>query len=95
MAVALLYHVSVRALSRRAVVVTLAPTWLGRFLQRRVRSGMAKRARGDDDELHWWWDATEQWVGGHIEKYIEVAPLPTVDDMTVEELLLDRGKEDA
>lgn len=89
--IALLYHVTVRKLSRKSAIVTLAPTWFGRVTKRRVRSGLARRARGDDEEIHWWWDATERWVGWHIEQYIEVAPLPTVDDMTVEELLLERG----
>lgn len=89
MITALLYNVSVRAITRARVEITLAPNWLGRLLRRRVRVGIAYRDHDRNDELGWWWRATDWGVGRHIESYIEAAPLLLVEDMTVEQLLSD------
>lgn len=86
---ALLYHVRVHALSRKRVEITLMPTWLGNLLKRRTRKGVAFQSHDEDDILSWWWLATHRYVGEYIERYIEAAPILTIDDMTVEQLLLD------
>ena len=86
---ALLYQVQIRRLSRTRVEITLVPTWLGRWCARRMRQGIAYRAKGSDGEIGWWWTATDRHVGRYVERYIEVAPMLTLDDLTVEQLLLD------
>lgn len=87
----LLYHVRVLTLSRSKVEITYVPNWLGRLLKRRVRQGTAYRARspGRYGEVHWWWRATDRWVGDYVERYIEATPLLALEDMTVEQLLLE------
>lgn len=95
---ALLYQVQVKMLSKTRVEITLVPTWLGRWFKRRVRKGLAYRARADDYEdedgviegtIGWWWQATDRSVGWYVERYIEAAPMLAIEDMTVEQLLLD------
>ncbi len=87
---ALLYQVRVKALSKTRVEITLVPTWLGRLFKRRVRQGVAYRAKDPgDDGLFWWWLATDRYVGAYVERYIEAAPVLAIEDMTVEQLLLD------
>lgn len=86
---ALLYQVRVRMLTYAKAEITLVPTWLGRLFKRRVRQGIAYRARSDADELAWWWKATDRHVGNYVERYIEAAPILSIEDMTVEQLLLD------
>jgi len=95
---ALLYHVQVKALSKKQVEVTLVPSRIGRWLRRRVRNGVAYRAKGADykfdgefvrGEIGWWWEATDRHVGWYVERQIECAPMLSIDDMTVEQLLLD------
>jgi hypothetical protein len=93
---AFLYQVRIKALSRTRVEITLVPTWLGRLFKRRVRQGVAYRAKdledcigGRLDTVAWWWQATDRHVGSYVERYIEAAPMLTIEDMTVEQLLLD------
>lgn len=86
---AMLYQIRVRRMTRAKVEITLVPTWLGRLLKRSVRQGVAYRARSETDELNWWWQATDRFVGSYIERYIETAPMLSIEDMTVEQLLLD------
>lgn len=81
----LLYNVhSVKYISAKRVRITLTPNWLGRLFSRRARVGEAIQG-----EHFWAWAATGYDVGYRIESYIEAAPVLTVDDMTVEQLLLD------
>lgn len=93
MIAAVFYHVHVRALSKTRVEITLVPTWLGRLCSRRVRQGVAYRAKDSEDEVGWWWQATNRYVGSYVERYIETAPMLTIEDMTVEQLLLDEPVE--
>lgn len=86
---ALLYQIRVKKLSKTRVEITLVPTWLGRLFKRRVRQGVAYRARDMTDDIAWWWQATDRHVGEYIARYIEAAPMLTIEDMTVEQLLLD------
>ena len=97
---ALLYHVQVKRLSKTRVEITLVPSRIGRWLKRRVRRGVAYRAKGNDyyDEfddslvkgvIGWWWVATDRHVGRYVERNIEAAPLLSIEDMSVEQLLLD------
>ena len=86
---AFLYQVRVKALSKTRVEITLVPTWLGRLFKRRVRQGVAYRAKDAEGDMAWWWQATDRHVGVYIERYIEAAPMLTIEDMTVEQLLLD------
>ena len=86
---AFLYQVRIKALSKSRVEITLVPTWLGRWFKRRVRQGIAYRAKDDVNDIHWWWVATDRHVGAYVERYIEVAPMLAIEDMTVEQLLLD------
>lgn len=92
---ALLYQIRVRAISKARVEITLVPTWLGRLLRRRVRQGHAYRDRDIRKRLGWWWTATDRHVGDYIERYIEAAPLLQIEDMTVEQLLLDKPDREA
>src|SRR5271167_4222147 len=84
----LLYQVQVKALSKTRVEITLVPTWLGRWFKRRVRQGIAYRAKDSENVVGWWWQATDRHVGGHVERYIEAVPMLAIEDMTVEQLLL-------
>ena len=93
MIAAVLYHVRVRALSKTRVEITLVPTWLGRLCSRRVRQGVAYRAKDSEDCIAWWWQATDRHVGSYVERYIETAPMLGIEDMTVEQLLLDEPVE--
>lgn len=86
---AFLYQVRVKALSKTRVEITLVPTWLGRWFKRRVRQGIAYRAKDTENAIHWWWQATDRHVGAYVERYIEAAPMLAIEDMTVEQLLLD------
>jgi hypothetical protein len=86
---ALLYQIQIKALSKTRVEITLVPTWLGRLFKRRVRQGVAYRAKDAEDVIGWWWQATDRHVSAHIEGYIEAAPMLSIEDMTVEQLLLD------
>lgn len=86
---AFLYQVRVKVLSKTRVEITLVPTWLGRLFKRRVRQGVAYRAKDSEGDKAWWWQATDRHVGVYIERYIEAAPMLTIEDMTVEQLLLD------
>lgn len=99
MIVALLYNVQVKALSKKRVEITLVPSRLGRWFKRRVRKGVAFRAKGSDyddeygdrvkGEIGWWWEATDRHVGWYVERNIEASPMLSIEDMTVEQLLLD------
>lgn len=93
MVTAMLYRVRVRHLNPKRVEVTLDPTWLGRLLRRPVRVGDALRAGSVDGEgrsgIGWFWKATDRWVGGHVERYIEVSPLIAIEDIPIEKLLDD------
>jgi hypothetical protein len=93
---ALLYQVRVKMLSKTLAEITLVPTWLGRWFKRRVRQGIAYRAKDTGNVLDrgkgvigWWWKATDRYVGDYIERYIEAAPILVIEDMTIEQLLLD------
>ena len=86
---AFLYQVRIKALSKTRVEITLVPTWLGRWFKRRVRQGVAYRAKDSEGDIHWWWLATDRHVGVYVERYIEAAPMLAIEDMTVEQLLLD------
>lgn len=90
----MLYDIRVRFLSKKRAEITLVPTWLGRVFKCRVRVGVAFRARSSDNEWSWWWERTERFVGTRIERYIEAAPLLSVEDMTVEQLLLEEKSRD-
>lgn len=90
---ALLYQVRIKALSKTRVEITLVPTWLGRLFKRRVRQGVAYRAKDSEDAVGWWWQATDRHVGAYVERYIEAAPMLAIEDMTVEQLLLDEPAE--
>lgn len=92
---AFLYQVRIKTLSKTRVEITLVPTWLGRWFKRRVRQGIAYRAKDTndvlqrgDDVIGWWWQATDRHVGSYVERYIEAAPMLAIEDMTVEQLLL-------
>ena len=86
---AFLYQVRIKTLSKTRVEITLVPTWLGRLCSRRVRQGVAYRAEDDEGAVAWWWQATDRYVGSYVERYIEAVPMLTIEDMTVEQLLLD------
>ena len=86
---ALLYQVQIKSLSRTRVEITLVPTWLGRLFKRRVRQGVACRAKDLNGHIGWWWQATDRHVGSYVERYIEAAPMLAIEDMTVEQLLLE------
>jgi hypothetical protein len=86
---AFLYQVRIKTLSKTRVEITLVPTWLGRMFKRRVRQGIAYRAKDSENQYGWWWQATDRFVGLYVERYIEAAPMLTIEDMTVEQLLLD------
>ncbi len=90
----MLYDIRVRFLSKKRAEITLMPTWLGRLFKRRVRVGVAYRARNAENSWSWWWERTDRHVGSRIEGYIEAAPLLSVDDMTVEQLLLEEKSRD-
>lgn len=85
----LLYQPRVRLLTRSRAEITLVPTWFGRLLKRRTRQGESYRARDSSGKLSWWWRATDRHVGDYLERYIEAAPILSIEDMTVEQLLLD------
>lgn len=88
MIVALLYSINVQFLSRTRCTITLTPNRLGRLFRRRVRIGVAFKARDTEDgTMNWWWRATDRHVGSYIERYIEVAPMMTIEEMPVEMLL--------
>lgn len=75
---ALLYHVQILRVNSKRVEITLVPNWLGRWLRRRTRAGEAFASECTslaDTKLHWWWSATRRHVGGHIQGYIEAAPV--------------------
>jgi hypothetical protein len=92
--VALLYSISVQFLSKTRCKITLTPNRLGRIFRRRVRSGVAFKGRDDeDDTMCWWWQATGRYVGSYIERYIEASPLMTIEEMPIEMLLGDGGKD--
>lgn len=93
MLVALLYQIQVRYLTKRKVEITLVPNKLGRWLRRSVRTGVAKKAPSNEGEQCWWWQATDRHVGDYIEKYIEAAPVLSIEDMPIE-LLLKEGTDD-
>jgi hypothetical protein len=93
MLVALLYQIQVRYLTKRKVEITLVPNKLGRWLRRSVRTGVAKKGQSNEGEQCWWWQATDRHVGDYIEKYIEAAPVLSIEDMPIE-LLLKEGTDD-
>jgi hypothetical protein len=90
---ALLYNVKVKYLTRRRVEISLIPNWLGKKLRRSIRVGQAIRASNTEGEMCWWWKATDRHVGDYIERYIEAAPVLSLEDMPVE-LLLQEGSDD-
>lgn len=53
MIAALLYRVQVKLLSRTRAEVTLVPTRVGRWLQRRMRQGVAYRERDLEGRVGW------------------------------------------
>lgn len=92
MITAMLYQVQIHRLSAKRVEITLKPTWLGRLLRRPVRAGTAVRCKSIDtygaaNGIGWFWSATDRWVGAHAERYIEAAPLLSIEDIPVEKLL--------
>lgn len=90
---ALLYNIKVKYLKPSQVEISMIPNWLGRMLRRSIRTGTAHRGwsqgRKRDRLLRWWWDATDRFVGNYIERYIEAAPVMSLEDMPVELLLKD------
>ena len=82
-----------RAATPSVCEITMVPTKLGRWLGCQLRRGTALRARDDRNEWHWWWTATDRYVGERIERLIEAAPIDTIEDMPVE-LLLEEGRGD-
>jgi hypothetical protein len=89
---ALLYSIKVRYLKPNRVEISMIPTWLGRRMRRSIRTGTAEKAKGRGrwPEIHWWWSATDRYVGDYIERYIEAAPIMSLEEMPVE-LLLQEG----
>jgi hypothetical protein len=85
--IALLYNVHVVVLSLKRVRITLEPNRLGRWLRRRTRVGIAVAAPDDDGCKGWWWQMTDSYVGDYIENYIAAAPILSIEDMSVEQLL--------
>lgn len=96
---ALFYNVQVKTLSATRVEITLVPSKIGRWFRRRARRGIAYRARERDykddygklvrGSICWWWVATSRHVGWYVERNIEAAPMLSIEDMSVEQLLLD------
>ena len=87
----MLTKIRIRYVSKRKVEITFLPTKLGRWLGLEVRRGFARRAQNQDNEWLWWWVTTDRYVGRRIERCIEAAPVPGVDEMPVE-LLLGEGE---
>lgn len=90
---ALLYQIQVRYLTERKVEIALVPNWLGRMLHRSVRVGIATRHKDGGGDQCWWWKTTTRYVGDHIERYIETAPVLSIEDMPIE-MLLKEGNDD-
>lgn len=93
MITALLYQIKVRYLTKRKVEISMIPNRLGRFLRRNTRVGIAHRARSNEGDWAFFWIATDRHVGDYIERYIEAAPIISIEDMPIE-LLLKEGTDD-
>lgn len=89
----MLTKIRVRYLSKRKAEITLIPTKLGRVFGLEVRRGLVARLRADDEaRWFWWWVTTERYVGRRIERCIEAAPMPGIEELPIE-LLLGEGAE--
>jgi hypothetical protein len=85
----MLTKIRIRYLSKSRVEVTFVPTKLGRWLGVEVRRGLARRARDRENDWCWWWIMTDRYVGRRVERCIEAAPLPGIEELPIELLLGD------
>jgi len=85
-----LTKIRIRYISKRRVEVTLIPTKIGRWIGLEIRRGLAERAKNSEGEFFWWWATTDRYVGRRIERCIEAAPIPSIEEMPIE-LLLGEG----
>lgn len=94
-------RVRLRWIDKRTCEVTLIPGRLAQWFGAEMRVGLAYRsycdrtALDEDGESYNYretifrWKTTNRYVGWRVMRAIEVAPVQSVDDMTVEQLLLD------
>jgi hypothetical protein len=99
--------VRIEWLNKKRCTVTLIPSWLGRMFGSETRQGIAYRSTyrmvaldvdgNETDEITehtaYYWETTNRYVGWRVMRAIEAAPLQSVDEMSVEQLLLEPGKQ--
>lgn len=56
-----------------------------------MRRGLAHRAKDGDGDWYWWWVTTDRYVGRRVERCIEAAPMPSVEELPIELLLGEGG----
>lgn len=94
-------RVRIRWIDKKTCEVTLIPGRIGRWFGAETRVGVAYRSYYDGTaedengesysyrEVIFRWKTTSRYVGWRVMRAIEAAPVQSIDDMTVEQLLLD------
>jgi len=94
-------RIRIRWIDKKTCEVTLIPGRIARWFGAETRVGIAYRsyydATASDEngesyeyrEVIFRWKTTDRYVGWRVTSAIEAAPVQTIDDMTVEQLLLD------
>jgi hypothetical protein len=83
--------------TKKTCEVTLIPGRVARWFGAETRIGIAYRSHYDTEdedgenyrEVVFRWKTTGRYVGWGVMRAIEAAPVQSLDDMTVEQLLLD------
>jgi len=93
-------RVRIRWIDEKTCEVTLIPGRVGHWFGAEARVGVAYRsyydttAENEDGESYSYrevifrWKTTERYVGRRVMRAIEAAPVQSIDDMTLEQLLL-------
>src|ERR1700688_4775737 len=94
-------RVRIRWIDKKTCEVTLLPGRVARWFGDEMRGGVACRSYYDgasEDEngesysyreVIFRWKTTSRYVGWRVMRAIDAAPVQSIDDMTVEQLLLD------
>lgn len=94
-------RVRIRWIDKKTCEVTLIPGRIARWFGAEMRVGVAYRSYFDGTaedengesynyrEVVFRWKTTGRYVGWRVMRAIEAAPVQSIDDMTVEQLLLD------